>query len=86
MHWLWKEYADVFQEPSKLPPICEVDHCITLKEGTKPINIHTYKYAHFHKIEIEKQVQEILDSGFIHPSTNPFSSPVLMVKNKDGSW
>lgn len=49
MHCLLKEYADVFQERSRLPPAREVNHRITPKEGTEPINVHLYKYAHFQK-------------------------------------
>jgi hypothetical protein len=31
-------------------------------------------------------VQELLEVGVIRPSTNPYSSPVVMVLKKEGTW
>lgn len=42
-------FADIFQEPSGLPPHRDVAHYISLKKGIKPINIWPYCYAHFQK-------------------------------------
>lgn len=82
MSRLLENFNDIFQPPSSLPPIRDIEHHITLKEGTDPINFRPYRYAHFQKEEIEQQVIEMLKSGLIQPSSSPFSSPVLLVKKK----
>ncbi|KAL4379488.1 hypothetical protein GQ457_02G040490 [Hibiscus cannabinus] len=86
MRNLLDQFEDIFHEPSQLPPRRDIAHHINLQEGTDPINVRPYRYAHFQKAEIEKQVHDMLKSGLIRPSTSPFSSPVLLVKKKDGSW
>ena len=83
---LTEAYAKLFQEPNHLPPQQEIEHRIHLKEGTDPVNVRPYRYAHFQKEEIERQVQEMLQIGLIRPSTSPYSSPMLLVKKKDDSW
>ncbi|KHN11073.1 Retrovirus-related Pol polyprotein from transposon 17.6, partial [Glycine soja] len=40
----------------------------------------------FQKQEIERQVEDLLRREFIRPSRSPYSSPVLLVRKKDGSW
>ncbi|KAM2442196.1 hypothetical protein PS1_023335 [Malus domestica] len=35
--------------------------------------------------ELKTQLQELVDKGFIQPSTSPLGAPVLFVKKKDGS-
>ena len=81
-----RRYDAVFQEPQGLPSPREVDHRIELQPGAKPVSVKPYKYAHFQKAEIEKLVPEMLKSGIIRDSQSSFSSPVLLVKKKDGTW
>nr|GEW23084.1 hypothetical protein [Tanacetum cinerariifolium] len=40
----------------------------------------------FEKDAIELMVKELLESGVIRNSQSPFSSPIVMVKKKDGTW
>ena len=81
-----QSYQALFQEPQGLPPKRDIEHAINLKQGTEPVNVRPYKYAYHHKDEIEKQVKELLQAGAIKQSVSPFSSLVILVKKKDGSW
>jgi hypothetical protein len=77
----------VFSTPQRLPPSCSVhDHSIPLVPRSLPPNIRLYRHPFSQKNEIEKMVQELLNVGIIRPSTSPYSSPVLMVLKKEGSW
>jgi hypothetical protein len=35
---------------------------------------------------MEELVQHLLTSNLIQPSVSPYSSPVILVKKKDGTW
>ncbi|KAL5796686.1 hypothetical protein ACOSQ2_001506 [Xanthoceras sorbifolium] len=83
---LLARHLRVLEVPTTLPPARHFDHRITLKDESKPVNVPSYRYAYFQKSEIEKQVGEMLKSGLIRQSTSPFSSPVLLVRKKDGTW
>lgn len=80
------EFFSVFDEPITLPPIRDHSHAITLVPGSPPPNIRLYRYPYFQKNEVECQVEELLQKGFIRPSSSPFASPVLLVKKIDDSW
>ena len=83
---LLAEFEDVFADPQGLPPIRRHDHAIQLTEGASIPNLRPYKYPHYQKNEIERMVREMMESGVIRPSISPYSSPIILVKKKDGGW
>lgn len=80
------QFDDIFSEPKGLPPIRRVEHQIVLKADSIPKQMYPYRYSHTSKDEIEKIVQELLESGVVRHSQSPFASPVLLVKKKDSTW
>ena len=78
------EYVDVFpDELPGLPPHRDVDFGIELHPGTSPISMTPYRMALVELQELRVQLHELLDKGFIRPSTSPWGAPVLFAKNKD---
>ncbi|GAU25498.1 hypothetical protein TSUD_218700 [Trifolium subterraneum] len=78
--------SKLFQSPAVLPPSRSHNHCIPLIEGSNPVKVKPYRYPHSQKAQIEIMVEDMLQQGIIQPSTSPFSSPIVLVKKKDGTW
>ena len=83
---LLHHYKEFFTQPHGLPPNRMHDHSIPLLPNIAPIKVRPYRYPHSQKAEIERIVAEMLADGIIQPSSSPFSSSVLLVKKKDGTW
>ena len=81
------EFLDVFPaDLPGMPPDRDIDFCIDLEPGTRPISIPPYRMAPAELRELKAQLQELLGKGFIRPSASPWGAPILFVKKKDGSF
>ncbi|WVZ93940.1 hypothetical protein U9M48_039889 [Paspalum notatum var. saurae] len=83
-----QEYADVFPKdlPPGLPPLRGIEHQIDLIPSAQLPNRAPYRTNPDETKEIQRQVQELLNKGYIRESLSPCSVLVLLVPKKDGSW
>lgn len=62
-------------------------HFHTIDTGdAKPVHQRFYRSSPAQKAEIDKQIQDMLNSDIIEPSTSPWASPVVLVKKKNGDF
>ena len=80
------EFLDVFpDELPGLPPDKEIEFSIDLIPGSKPVSITPYRMTPAELTELRRQLDELLEKGFIKSSYSPWGAPVLFAKKADGS-
>ncbi|XP_072147447.1 uncharacterized protein [Setaria viridis] len=80
------EYPDVFPDDLPgMPPDRDIEFAIELQPGTAPISKRPYRMPPAELAELKTQLHELLEKGFIRPSTSPWGCPALFVKKKDES-
>ncbi|XP_074299554.1 uncharacterized protein LOC141630681 [Silene latifolia] len=72
----------VSNEIPGLPLKRDIDFNIELKPGTGPISKAPYKMGPKELEELKKQLEELLEKGYVRQSVSPWSTPVLFVKKK----
>ena len=65
-----------------LPPRRVVDFGIELHPGISPMSMTPHRMAPAELQELRVQLQELLDKGFVRPSTSPWGASVLIAKKK----
>jgi hypothetical protein len=78
------EFSNVFpQDLPGLPPERDVEFVIELKLGTAPISRRLYRMPPNKLVELKTQLQDLLEKGFIRPSSSSWGCPAIFVKKKD---
>jgi len=87
MAQLLSEYKDVFScgdhDMGLTKTVC---HEISLAAGTAPIQQPTRRLGPEKEREVSRQVQDLLNRDLIEPGHEAWSSLVVLVRKKDGSW
>jgi hypothetical protein len=78
------EFLDVFPEDLLgLPSERDVEFVIELKHGTTPISRRSYRMPPNELAELKAQLQDLLEKGFIRPSSSLWGCLAIFVKTKD---
>ncbi|XP_074265318.1 uncharacterized protein LOC141587747 [Silene latifolia] len=85
---LLKEFEDVFPEdlPPGLPPIRGIEHQIDLIPGAALPNKAAYRCNPTETKELQRQIEELMERGYVRESISPCAVPTFLVPKKDGSW
>ena len=85
---LIKKYEDVFPAdlPPGLPPLRGVEHQIDLVPGASLPNKSAYRTNPFETQELQRQVEELMQRGYVRESLSPCTVATLLVPKKDGTW
>jgi hypothetical protein len=80
------EFSHVFPEDLPgMPSDQDVEFTIELQPGMAPVSRRPYKMTPKELDKLKVQLKELLDKGYIHPSSWPWGCPALFVKKKDQS-
>ena len=81
---LLADYSDLFAtKDSQLGSTGLIKHSIDT-QGYGPIRLRPYRTARRQKDEMERQIEEMMQSNVIRPSTSPWAAPVILVEKKGG--
>jgi hypothetical protein len=69
------EFSDVFPEDLlSMPPERKVEFAIELIPGVAPISKRDYRVSGLELVDPKKQIDELLEKGYIRPSTSPWAA------------
>jgi hypothetical protein len=80
------KFPDVFlNELPGMPPDWDIEFVIELKPGSAPIYKTPFRMTTPELAELKEHIRELVEKGFICPSSSPWGAPVIFVPKKDGT-
>jgi hypothetical protein len=80
------EFSDVFpEELPVMPPDRDIEFVIELVPGTALIYKTPFRMTIPGLAELKEHIKELLEKGFIGPSSSPWGAPVIFDLKKDGT-
>ena len=79
---LTRRYPDVFTDMPRETDV--IQHRVKLTND-KPIRCKPYPFLHGMREKLQNEVDSTLEMGVARPSMAHYTSPIIMVKKKDGS-
>ena len=77
------DYPDVFpEELPGMPPDRDAEFVIDLLPGTAPISKRPYRMSSDQLQELKTQIKELMDKGFIRPSSSPWEHQLSLWRRK----
>jgi hypothetical protein len=85
---LLQDFKDFFpaEIPPGLPPLKGIEHQIDLILGASLPNRVAYRTNPEEMKEIQRQLQELLDNGYVRDSLSPCVIAAILVPKKNGTW
>ncbi|GBG88642.1 hypothetical protein CBR_g48173 [Chara braunii] len=80
---LLEEFKDLAEPPIGVVPR-PIQHRIEIEPGSRTPKGAVYRMSLRELEELRKQLDELLEEGWIRPSSSPFGAPVLFVPKKEG--
>ena len=70
------------QLPMRLPPERPVSHEITVEQGSVPPSRPPFRLSQPELDELRKQLESLMNHGFIEPSSSPYGAPVFFCQEE----
>lgn len=84
LHSVINEYSNFMISGTATTTVKTGSMHIRLNSDT-PVYYRPYKMSHDEKLKVRAIIDDLLSKGIIRESESPYSSPILLVKKKDGS-